>query len=193
MDVGIVNAKEMLAYCEVEPELREASEDLIFNRSTEATEKMLDLTKKEKEAIEARKKGGIVEVKEKSWRDEEPKKRLEHALINGISEFVDQDVEAARHLCSKPLEVIEGPLMDGMNVVGDLFGAGKMFLPQVIKSARVMKKAVAYLLPFMEQEKRQKLIDQGLNPEDFDENDDSNYAGTHLAHHPFGFSICSYS
>merc|ERR1719223_2187721 len=114
---------------------------------------MLDLTQKERAAMEARKKGGHVKVKEKSWRDFEPKKRLEHALVNGISEFVDEDVEAARKECSKPLEVIEGPLMDGMNVVGDLFGAGKMFLPQVIKAARVMKKAVAYLLPFMDAEK----------------------------------------
>jgi len=177
MDVGIVNAKEMLAYSEVEPDLREAAEDLIFNRNPDATETMLEFTKKEKAAIEARKKGGAVQVKEKSWRDEEPKKRLEHALINGISEYVDKDVEEVRVQCSRPLEVIEGPLMDGMNVVGDLFGSGKMFLPQVIKSARVMKKAVAYLLPYMEEEKKQNLIAQGLDPEDVDENDDSNFAG----------------
>ena len=177
MDVGIVNAKEMLMIGEVEPALRKAAEELVFNKNPEATENMLELTKKEKEAIEARKKGGVVKVKEKSWRDDVPKKRLEHALINGISEYVNEDVEAARQECSKPLEVIEGPLMDGMNVVGDLFGAGKMFLPQVIKSARVMKKAVAYLLPFMEKEKKENLIAQGLNPDDFDEDDDSNYAG----------------
>jgi 5-methyltetrahydrofolate--homocysteine methyltransferase len=177
MDVGIVNAKEMLAYDEVDPELREAAEDLIFNRNPDATEKMLELTQKEKKAIEERKKGGVVQVKEKSWRDNEPKARLEHALINGISEFVDEDVEAARLLCGKPLEVIEGPLMDGMNVVGDLFGAGKMFLPQVIKSARVMKKAVAFLLPFMEQEKRDNLVAQGLDPDTVNMDDDSQYAG----------------
>ena len=178
MDVGIVNAKEMLMIDEVDADLRKACEDLVFNRTPDATEVMLEFTQKEKAAIEARKKGGGVEkVKEKSWRDQEAKKRLEHALINGISEFVDQDVEDARQQCSKPLEVIEGPLMDGMNVVGDLFGSGKMFLPQVIKSARVMKKAVAYLLPFMEEEKRQNMIAQGLDPNDFDENDDSNYAG----------------
>ena len=178
MDVGIVNAKEMLALGEVEPELRTAAENLIFNKDPEATDVMLELTKKERAAIEARKKGGsAVKVKEKSWRDLEPKQRLEHALVNGISEFVDGDVEEARKLCSKPLEVIEGPLMDGMNVVGDLFGAGKMFLPQVIKSARVMKKAVAYLLPFMEEEKRQNLIAQGLDPNSVDENDDSQFAG----------------
>ena len=165
MDVGIVNAHEMLSIDEVEPELRKAAEDLVFNRSPDATEVMLDLTRKEKEAIELRKKGGgAVQVKEKSWRDETPNKRLEHALINGISEYVNEDVEEARVLANRPLDVIEGPLMDGMNIVGDLFGSGKMFLPQVIKSARVMKKAVAYLLPFMEQEKRENMVAQGLNP-----------------------------
>ena len=178
MDVGIVNANEMLAIDEVEPELRKAAESLIFNRSPDATEIMLELTRKEKDAIEARKKGGAAqEVKKSSWRDLEAKKRLEHALVNGISEYVDADVEDARQTVTRPLEVIEGPLMDGMNVVGDLFGSGKMFLPQVIKSARVMKKAVAYLLPFMEKEKRDNLIKQGLNPDDVDENDDSNFAG----------------
>ena len=178
MDVGIVNAKEMLAIDEVDPELREAAENLVFNKSPEATEVMLECTKKEKEAIELRKKGGgAVKVKEKSWRDEGAKKRLEHALVNGISEFVVKDVEEARQESSRPLEVIEGPLMDGMNVVGDLFGAAKMFLPQVIKSARVMKKAVAYLIPFMEAEKREALIAAGKNPDEIDEDDDSNYAG----------------
>jgi len=180
MDVGIVNAHEMIAISEVEPELLEACTNLVFNKDPDATEVMLELTKKEKLAIEARKKGGVVEVKEKSWRDLECKKRLEHALINGISEHVDKDVEEARQSANKPLEVIEGPLMDGMNVVGDLFGAGKMFLPQVIKSARVMKKAVAYLLPFMDEEKRLNLISQGIDPDSIDENDDSNYAGTVL-------------
>jgi 5-methyltetrahydrofolate--homocysteine methyltransferase len=179
MDVGIVNPKEMMAISEVEPELRKAAEELIFNRSDEATENMLNLTTKEKAAMEALKLGGgAVQVKEKSWRDQDAIKRLEHALVNGISEFVIGDVEEARQVSTKPLDVIEGPLMDGMNVVGDLFGAGKMFLPQVIKSARVMKKAVAYLLPFMEAEKKQKMIDEGLDPDDFDFNDDSNYAGT---------------
>jgi 5-methyltetrahydrofolate--homocysteine methyltransferase len=179
MDVGIVNSQELMAYSEVEPELLEACENLIFNRDPEATEVMLELTQKEKEAVEARKRtGGEVKVKEKSWRDEVPKKRLEHSLINGISEYVDLDVEAARLDCDKPLDVIEGPLMDGMNIVGDLFGSGKMFLPQVIKSARVMKKAVAYLLPFMEEEKKKALIAQGLDPNSVDDNDDSQYAGT---------------
>lgn len=177
MDVGIVNAHEMLMYSEVDADIREVAESLILNLSDDATEKMLDLTKREKEANEAHKNGNQVKVVKKSWRTEPPKKRLEHALINGISEFVDEDVEAARQECDKPLEVIEGPLMDGMNIVGDLFGAGKMFLPQVIKSARVMKKAVAYLLPFMDEEKKQNLIAQGIDPDSVDDNDDSNYAG----------------
>merc|ERR1712157_629881 len=178
MDVGIVNAKEMMTYSEVETALLKAGENLVMNLTSDATEVMLDLTKKEREAIELRKKGGgAVAVKEKSWRDLDPSKRMEHALINGISEHVTKDVEEARVQMGRPLEVIEGPLMDGMNIVGDLFGAGKMFLPQVIKSARVMKKAVAYLIPFMEEEKRQALIDQGLNPDDVDMDDDSNFAG----------------
>ena len=179
MDVGIVNAKEMLAYDEVEPELLRAAEDLVYNKTADATDVMLELTRKEKDAMEALKKGGGAAPKEAklAWRELEPKKRLEHSLVNGISEYIDGDVEEARHLCSKPLEVIEGPLMDGMNIVGDLFGSGKMFLPQVIKSARVMKKAVAYLLPFMDKEKRDNLIAQGLDPDLVDENDDSNFNG----------------
>merc|ERR1712176_1582731 len=104
-------------------------------------------------------------------------KRLEHSLINGISQYIDEDVEEARQQAEKPLHIIEGPLMDGMNIIGDLFGAGKMFLPQVINSARVMKKAVAYLIPFMEQEKRDKLIAEGKDPDKIDENDDSQLAG----------------
>ncbi|GMH57686.1 hypothetical protein TrRE_jg4497 [Triparma retinervis] len=178
MDVGIVNAKEMYMLKEVDPPLRKACEDLVFNKIPEATDIMLSFTQREKEAIELRKKGGVVEVvKEKSWRDEIAVKRLEHALVNGISEYVEKDTEEARQDAKRPLEVIEGPLMDGMNIVGDLFGSGKMFLPQVIKSARVMKKAVAYLLPFMEKEKREKMIAEGKNPDDVDENDDSQYAG----------------
>ena len=178
MDVGIVNAEEMFSIEELEPELRLAAENLIFNKDPNATDVMLELTKKEKEAIERRKNGGG-EVKEKkaSWRDQEAKKKLEYALINGISEWVDQDTEEARLTVVRPLEVIEGPLMDGMNIVGDLFGSGKMFLPQVIKSARVMKKAVAYLLPFMDKEKRDNMVAAGLNPDDVDPNDDDNYAG----------------
>ena len=178
MDVGIVNAHEMLAYNEVDTDIREVCEKLIMNLDPEATEEMLELTKKEKAAIEARKKGDTgPKVVQKSWRLQLPKKRLEHALINGISQYVIEDVEEARLECAKPLEVIEGPLMDGMNIVGDLFGSGKMFLPQVIKSARVMKKAVAYLLPFMDKEKREAMIAKGLDPDDVDEDDDSNFAG----------------
>jgi 5-methyltetrahydrofolate--homocysteine methyltransferase len=139
---------------------------------------MLELTKRERARIEASKNGpAAAEVKQTSWRDLDVIKRLEHALINGISQYIDGDVEEARQQAEKPLHIIEGPLMDGMNIIGDLFGAGKMFLPQVIKSARVMKKAVAYLIPFMEKEKRDKLIAEGKDPEDFDENDDSNFAG----------------
>jgi 5-methyltetrahydrofolate--homocysteine methyltransferase len=188
MDVGIVNAHEMLAYNEVDTDIREVCEKLIMNLSDEATEEMLQLTTKEKAAIEARKKGDTgPKIVQKSWRLQTPKKRLEHALINGISQYVIEDVEAARLECAKPLEVIEGPLMDGMNIVGDLFGAGKMFLPQVIKSARVMKKAVAYLLPFMDKEKRETMIAKGLDPDDVDEDDDSNFAGKFIFNFYFAF------
>jgi len=181
MDVGIVNSDEMMMIDEVEPVLLKACEDLVFNRKEEACENMLVLTTKEKELMELRKKGGGgVKVEKKSWRQLEITKRMEHALINGISEFVHDDTELARQKCASPLDVIEGPLMDGMNIVGDLFGAGKMFLPQVIKSARVMKKAVAYLLPFMDKEKREKMIAEGLDPDDVDPNDDSNFAGSVL-------------
>merc|ERR1712157_631480 len=172
------NAHEMLAFSEVEPHLMKACDNLVFNRTADATDVMGECTRKEKDLIEMRKKGGFAaKIKQTSWRDLNVTKRLEHSLINGISQYIDEDVEEARKEAEKPLEVIEGPLMDGMNIVGDLFGAGKMFLPQVIKSARVMKKAVAYLIPFMEEEKRQALIDQGLNPDDVDMDDDSNFAG----------------
>jgi len=178
MDVGIVNAHEMLHKNEVEPDIFKACNDLVFNKDADATDAMLELTKREKAILEAIKAGGgATKVVEKSWRDNTATKRLEHALINGISQYVIPDTEEARHLVDKTLEVIEGPLMDGMNVVGDLFGAGKMFLPQVIKSARVMKKAVAYLLPFMDAEKKQAMIEKGLDPNTFDETDESNYAG----------------
>jgi 5-methyltetrahydrofolate--homocysteine methyltransferase len=149
---------------------------------------MLELTKRERARIEASKNGpAAAEVKQTSWRDLDVIKRLEHALINGISQYIDGDVEEARQQAEKPLHIIEGPLMDGMNIIGDLFGAGKMFLPQVIKSARVMKKAVAYLIPFMEKEKRDKLIAEGKDPEDFDENDDSNFAGKCVASHYYRY------
>jgi 5-methyltetrahydrofolate--homocysteine methyltransferase len=168
----------MLHISELEDDIKVACENLVFNKSEDATDVMLSLTKREKDRKEALKNGGgAAEVKQTSWRDLEVTKRLEHALINGISQYIDKDVEEARQNAEKPLHIIEGPLMDGMNIIGDLFGAGKMFLPQVIKSARVMKKAVAYLIPFMEEEKRQAMIAAGKDPDAVDENDDSNFAG----------------
>ena len=148
MDMGIVNAGQLAVYAEIEPELREACEDVVLNRRPDATERLLALAENYKGA------GTQAPEKNLAWRDEPVEKRLEHALVNGITEFIDRDVEEARLAAAKPLDVIEGPLMAGMNVVGDLFGSGKMFLPQVVKSARVMKQAVAYLLPFMDAEKR---------------------------------------
>ncbi|GAB4070309.1 hypothetical protein GCM10028812_37970 [Ancylobacter sonchi] len=147
MDMGIVNAGQLAPYSEIEPELREACEDVVLNRRDDATERLL--------ALAERFRGGGREKKEAdlTWRTWPVEKRLEHALVNGITEFVEADTEEARAAAARPLHVIEGPLMAGMNVVGDLFGAGKMFLPQVVKSARVMKQAVAYLMPFMDAEK----------------------------------------
>ena len=146
MDMGIVNAGELPVYDEIEPELREAVEDVILNRRSDATERLVDLAPKYKAG------GPAEKVADAAWRAGPVGERLTHALVHGISEFIEADTEEARLAAAKPLEVIEGPLMAGMNVVGDLFGAGKMFLPQVVKSARVMKQAVAYLLPFMEAE-----------------------------------------
>ncbi len=147
MDMGIVNAGQLAVYADIDPELREACEDVVLNRRADATERLL--------ALAERYKGQAGEIKEKdlAWREAPVEKRLEHALVAGITEFIDQDVEEARQKVAHPLEVIEGPLMAGMNVVGDLFGSGRMFLPQVVKSARVMKQAVAYLMPFMDAEK----------------------------------------
>jgi 5-methyltetrahydrofolate--homocysteine methyltransferase len=151
MDMGIVNAGQMAVYDDLDPKLREACEDVILNRDPGASERLLALAEgfrgKEKQTREA----------DLAWRSWDVNKRLAHALVHGITEFIEEDTEAARLAADRPLLVIEGPLMDGMNVVGDLFGAGKMFLPQVVKSARVMKQAVAYLLPFMEEEKRRNL------------------------------------
>ncbi|WP_313196540.1 methionine synthase [Shinella zoogloeoides] len=152
MDMGIVNAGQLAVYDTIEPELREACEDVVLNRVPRtggtATERMLEIAERFKGA-------GGKEAKERdlAWREWPVEKRLEHALVNGITEFVEEDTEEARQKAERPLHVIEGPLMAGMNVVGDLFGAGKMFLPQVVKSARVMKQAVAVLLPYMEAEK----------------------------------------
>lgn len=150
MDMGIVNAGQLAIYEDIPGELRDRVEDVILARRDDATERLLAI------ADRYRGDGLAVERKEDlAWRSWPVNKRLEHALVKGIDEFIEQDTEAARLAAERPLHVIEGPLMDGMNVVGDLFGAGKMFLPQVVKSARVMKKAVAYLMPFMEAEKRQ--------------------------------------
>ena len=147
MDMGIVNAGALQVYEKIDPELREACEDVVLNRRADSTERLL--------AIAEKFKGQIGEVKEKDlvWREEPFAKRLEHALVNGITDYLEQDVEEARLALPRPLDVIEGPLMAGMNIVGDLFGSGKMFLPQVVKSARVMKQAVALLMPFMENQK----------------------------------------
>lgn len=146
MDMGIVNAGQITVYEEIAAELRDHVEDVLLNRRPDATDRLLAVAGKY--AGETKK----AEV-DLSWRQKEVNSRLTHALVNGIDDFVEQDVEEARKSTVRPLSVIEGPLMDGMNVVGDLFGAGKMFLPQVVKSARVMKKAVAYLLPYIEAEK----------------------------------------
>jgi 5-methyltetrahydrofolate--homocysteine methyltransferase len=146
MDMGIVNAGDLPVYDEIEPELREAVEDVILNRKAGGTERLVELAPKYKggKAFER-----IVDL---SWREGTVGQRISHALVNGVTDYIDADTEEARLATARPLEVIEGPLMDGMNVVGDLFGSGKMFLPQVVKSARVMKQAVAWLLPFMEAE-----------------------------------------
>ena len=148
MDMGIVNAGQLAIYDDLPEELRERVEDVVLNRRDDATERLLDI------AEQYRGDGKKVEVKEDlEWRSWPVEKRLEHALVKGITDFIDEDTEQARQNADRPLHVIEGPLMDGMNVVGDLFGDGKMFLPQVVKSARVMKKAVAYLMPYIEDEK----------------------------------------
>jgi 5-methyltetrahydrofolate--homocysteine methyltransferase len=152
MDMGIVNAGQLVVYDEIEPRLRELCEDVILNKkndNNEATEKLIAFA----ETVRAK---GKVEIKDEAWRTTGVEERLKHALVNGITEYIDADTEEARQKYPKPLDVIEGPLMAGMNVVGDLFGAGKMFLPQVVKSARVMKKSVAVLTPYIEQEKEDR-------------------------------------
>lgn len=147
LDMGIVNAGMIEVYDDIPKELLERVEDVLLNRREDATERLTDYA-------ETVKSGGKKQQRDDSWREGTVEERLSHALVKGIVEFIDQDTEEARQKLPKPLEVIEGPLMDGMNVVGDLFGSGKMFLPQVVKSARVMKKAVAYLLPYIEEEKK---------------------------------------
>ncbi len=153
MDMGIVNAGQLVIYDDIEPTLKALCEDVILNKNNDengATEKLIAFA----ETVKAK---GKEIVKDETWRKEAVEKRMSHALIHGITEYIDADTEEARQKYPTPLSVIEGPLMDGMNIVGDLFGAGKMFLPQVVKSARVMKKAVAVLTPFIEQEKLDRL------------------------------------
>ncbi|HET6995745.1 MAG TPA: methionine synthase [Chitinophagaceae bacterium] len=150
MDMGIVNAGQLVVYDEIEPELKKLCEDVILNRNNEnneTTEKLIVFA----ETVKAK---GKVEKKDDVWRSTSVEERLKHSLVNGITDYIEADTEEARLKYPKPLDVIEGPLMNGMNVVGDLFGAGKMFLPQVVKSARVMKKSVAVLTPYIEEEKR---------------------------------------
>jgi len=148
MDMGIVNAGQLAVYDEIDPDLREACEDVVLNRRPDATERLMDVAEKFRGGA-----GRQAREADLTWRTWPVEKRLEHALVNGITEYIDADTEEARLTATRPLDVIEGPLMAGMGVVGDLFGAGKMFLPQVVKSARVMKQAVAWLMPFMEAEK----------------------------------------
>jgi len=152
MDMGIVNAGQLVVYDEIESGLRKLCEEVILNHNNdnnEATEKLIAFA----ETVKAK---GKVEVKDEAWRNTSVEERLKHSLVNGITDYIEMDTEEARLKYPKPLDVIEGPLMDGMNVVGDLFGNGKMFLPQVVKSARVMKKSVAVLTPFIEQEKEER-------------------------------------
>lgn len=155
MDMGIVNAGQLAIYDEIGSKLREPVEDVILNRRDDATERLLDV------AEQYRGTAGKTNEKDLSWREAPVEERLRHALVKGLTEFIVEDAEEARVKLGRPLYVIEGPLMDGMNVVGDLFGSGKMFLPQVVKSARVMKQAVAHLTPFMEKEKEEQGLDQG--------------------------------
>jgi len=151
MDMGIVNAGMLEVYQEIPKDLLELVEDVLLNRRQDATERLVEF------ADNIKSKGKVI-VRDEEWRKDPVEKRLSHALVKGIIEYLDEDVEEARQKYARPLEVIEGPLMDGMNIVGDLFGSGKMFLPQVVKSARVMKKAVAYLLPYIELEKQRVLL-----------------------------------
>src|SRR5207248_495685 len=146
LDMGIVNAGQLAVYEDVEAELLERVEDVILNRRPDGTERLVEIAERVRGA-------GTRRELDVAWREAPVAKRLEHALVHGIVDYVESDTEEARRHAKRPLDVIEGPLMDGMRVVGDLFGSGRMFLPQVVKSARVMKKAVAYLQPFMEAER----------------------------------------
>ncbi|MGJ0492061.1 methionine synthase [Methylobacter sp.] len=156
MDMGIVNAGQLAIYADIPEDLRDAVEDVVLNRHAGATEKLLELAEKYRGDGSS-----VVKQEDQEWRSWPVNKRLEHALVKGIDDYINEDTEQARLEAERPLHVIEGALMDGMNVVGDLFGAGKMFLPQVVKSARVMKKAVAYLMPFMEADKSGEMKSNG--------------------------------
>ena len=156
MDMGIVNAGQLAIYEDIPDELRERVEDVVLNRRPDATERLLEIADTVKGERKAKKE-------DTAWREAPVEERLRHALVQGIADFIEDDTEEARQKLARPLDVIEGPLMDGMNVVGDLFGAGKMFLPQVVKSARVMKKAVAYLVPYLEEEKAKAGLEASNN------------------------------
>jgi 5-methyltetrahydrofolate--homocysteine methyltransferase len=160
LDMGIVNAGVIPVYDEIPKELLDYIEDLLFNKRPDATERLVDYAMNFKSQGKEKK-----EKEELEWRKAPVKERITHSLVKGIADFVEEDVEEARHLFERPIQVIEGPLMDGMNVVGDLFGVGKMFLPQVVKSARVMKKAVAFLLPYIEKEK-EEMVAKGIIQQD---------------------------
>ena len=157
LDMGIVNAGQLAVYEDIEPELLERVEDVIFNRRADATERLVEIAENVRGA-------GTKRELDLRWREAPVAKRLEHALVHGIVDHVEDDTEEARQAAARPLDVIEGPLMDGMRVVGDLFGSGRMFLPQVVKSARVMKRAVAYLQPFMEDEPGRAARGAGQGP-----------------------------
>ncbi len=148
LNMGIINAGALPIYDAIEPKLKELIEDVLFNKHAGATDALIEFAERQKD-----KKGTEQKKSNLEWREKSVAERLSHALVNGITEYIEEDTEAARQEYAKPLDVIEGPLMNGMNIVGDLFGSGKMFLPQVVKSARVMKKSVAYLTPFIEDEK----------------------------------------
>ncbi|MDE2271549.1 MAG: dihydropteroate synthase, partial [Xanthomonadaceae bacterium] len=156
MDMGIVNAGAMPIYDDLDPELRERVEDVVLNRRQDATERLMEIAEKHKGGTREQDNGNAL-----AWRELPVAKRLEHALVHGIDQYVVEDTEEVRKTTTRTLDVIEGPLMDGMNVVGDLFGAGKMFLPQVVKSARVMKQAVAHLVPYIEAEKQKLALESG--------------------------------
>ena len=154
MDMAIVNAGQVMIYEQIPSELKNAIEDVFFNKDEEATDRLIEISSKFSKNVQRQK---IT----KEWREQSVEERVKYSLINGINEHIETDTEELREKLKKPLDIIEGPLMDGMNIVGDLFGAGKMFLPQVVKSARVMKQSVAYLLPFMENDKEGETSTKG--------------------------------